>query len=136
MPFQDLASRYAAVKLSTYICIPAAHSHSNLWSAGSPSTTPLISKAVAKELNQELQDCGWVVPLKRYRESKSQMVALHHGNFQNPQRNLLSSVTLLFFCSIRTMCFSGKGVCQLLMLPLTRCSVHAAPASPSPLHSF
>ena len=49
----------AAVKLSTYSFIPAAHSHTNLCSAGSPSTTPHIPKAVAKELNKELQQCGW-----------------------------------------------------------------------------
>jgi len=56
---QDLASRYAAVKLSTYSFISAAHRHTKLCSAGNPSTTPHIPKAVAKELNKELQQCGW-----------------------------------------------------------------------------
>lgn len=62
MPFQDLASRYAAVELSTYSFVPAAlySNHTYLCSAGSPSTTPCIPKAVAKELNKELQQCGWM----------------------------------------------------------------------------
>jgi len=59
VPLQDLASRYAAVKLSTYSFISAAHRHTKLCSAGNPSTTPHILKAVAKELNKELQQCGW-----------------------------------------------------------------------------
>ena len=53
-------------------------------------------------------------------ESKSQLVALHNGNFQIAQRSLLSSSTLSFFSSVKSMCFSGNSDHQLLMLPLTR----------------
>lgn len=130
VPLQDLASRCAAVKLSTYSFISAAHSHTKLCSAGNPSTTPHIPKAVAKELNKELQQCGWAGNhlSEKICGVKVSIGTLHHGTFQIPLRSLLSAATLLSSCSVRTMCFPRKSGCQLLMLHLTRCSVHLAPA--------
>jgi len=97
-----LASRHAAVKLSTYSFISAAHSHTNLCPAGSPSTTPHIPKAVAKDLNKELQQCGWIGTClsEKIHGVKVSVGSLASWDFPDStaQPTLFSHSLILLFC--------------------------------------